>query len=105
MRCEQAALGAHVGEQAVANAAGVDKSLVTINVTAASVRITATIAVPTSTTAAAVAAATGNEHDTVDRVLHQMATRFDDLAMAAEHEVDRQTELAALGGTHSEAVR
>jgi len=49
--------------------------------------------------AAAVAAATGNEHDTVDRVLHQMATRFDDLAMAAEHEVDRQTELAALAAT------
>ena len=40
--------------QAVATAAGVDKSLVTIEVTAASVIITATIAVPASTTAAVV---------------------------------------------------
>ena len=38
-------------QQKVATAAGVDKSLVTIKVTAASVRITATIAVPTSKTA------------------------------------------------------
>ena len=38
-------------QQKVANAAGVDKSLVTIRVAAASVRITATIAVPASTTA------------------------------------------------------
>ena len=38
-------------QQKVAAAAGVDKSLVTIRVAAASVRITATIAVPTSTTA------------------------------------------------------
>ena len=35
-------------QEKVANVAGVDKSLVTINVTAASVRITATIAVPES---------------------------------------------------------
>ena len=41
-------------QQAIATAAGVDKSLVTISVAAASVRITATIAVPASTTAAAV---------------------------------------------------
>ena len=38
-------------QEKVANVAGVDKSLVTINVTAASVRITATIAVPVSMTA------------------------------------------------------
>ena len=38
-------------QQKVATAAGVDKSLVTIEVTAASVRIIATIAVPTSKTA------------------------------------------------------
>ena len=38
-------------QQWVADAAGVDKSLVTINVTAASVRITATIAVPASMSA------------------------------------------------------
>ena len=38
-------------QQKVAEAAGVDKSLVTIRVVAASVRITATIAVPASTTA------------------------------------------------------
>ena len=38
-------------QQKVADAAGVDKSLVTIRVTAASVRITATIAVPASKTA------------------------------------------------------
>ena len=38
-------------QQKVADAAGVDKSLVTISVAAASVRITATIAVPASTTA------------------------------------------------------
>ena len=31
MRCEQAALGAHVGEQAVANAAGVDKYRVIVD--------------------------------------------------------------------------
>jgi hypothetical protein len=37
--------------QKVANAAGVDKSVVTIRVTAASVRITATVAVPDSMTA------------------------------------------------------
>ena len=41
-------------QQKVATAAGVDKSLVTIEVTAASVLITATIAVPAATTAAAV---------------------------------------------------
>ena len=41
-------------QQKVANVAGVDKSLVTIRVAAASVRITATIAVPASTTADAV---------------------------------------------------
>ena len=40
--------------QGIATAAGVDKSLVTIAITAASVIITATIAVPASTTAAAV---------------------------------------------------
>ena len=40
--------------QGIATAAGVDKSLVTIAVAAASVIITATIAVPASTTAAAV---------------------------------------------------
>ena len=40
-------------QQGVATAAGVDKSLVTIAITAGSVLITATIAVPTSTTAAA----------------------------------------------------
>ena len=40
--------------QGVATAAGVDKSLVTIAVTAGSVLITATIAVPASTTATAV---------------------------------------------------
>ena len=38
-------------QQKVASAAGVDRSLVTISVAAASVRITATIAVPASTTA------------------------------------------------------
>ena len=42
-------------QQKVANVAGVDKSLVTINVTAASVRIIATIAVPESLTANQVA--------------------------------------------------
>ena len=41
-------------QQGVATAAGVDKSLVTIRVTAASVRITASIAVPAATTAVAV---------------------------------------------------
>ena len=42
-------------QQKVANVAGVDKSLVTINVTAASVRIIATIAIPESMTANQVA--------------------------------------------------
>ena len=41
-------------QQGVATAAGVDKSIVTIRVTAASVRITASIAVPAATTAAVV---------------------------------------------------
>ena len=41
-------------QQRVAAAAGIDKSLVTINVAAASVIITASIAVPASTTATAV---------------------------------------------------
>jgi len=41
-------------QQGVATAAGVDKSIVTIRVTAASVRITASIAVPAATTAVAV---------------------------------------------------
>ena len=41
-------------QQGIATAAGVDKSIVTIRVTAASVRITATIAVPADTTAVAV---------------------------------------------------
>ena len=43
-------------QQKIATAAGVDKSLVTISVTAASVIITATIAVPAATTATAVQA-------------------------------------------------
>ena len=43
-------------QENIAAIAGVDKSFVTIDVAAGSVRITATIAVPTSTTAAAVAA-------------------------------------------------
>ena len=43
-------------QQKIATAAGVDKSLITINVAAASVIITATIAVPAATTAAAVQA-------------------------------------------------
>ena len=43
-------------QQKVANAAGVDKSFVTISVAAASVRITATIGVPASMTADAVRA-------------------------------------------------
>ena len=41
-------------QQSVATAAGIDKSLVTISVAAASVIITASIAVPASTTATAV---------------------------------------------------
>jgi len=41
-------------QQGIATAAGVDKSIVTIRITAASVRITATIAVPADTTAVAV---------------------------------------------------
>ena len=49
--------------------------------------------------AAAVAARTGDDPDVVDRVLHQMATRFDDLAMVAAREADRRTELAALAAT------
>jgi anion-transporting ArsA/GET3 family ATPase len=49
--------------------------------------------------AAAVAAATGDDPDVVDRVLHQMATRFDDLAMVAAREADRRTELAPLAAT------
>jgi len=53
----------------------------------------------TADVAAAVAAATGDDVDIVDRVLHQMATRFDDLAMVAAREADRRTELAALATT------
>ena len=49
--------------------------------------------------AAAVAERTGDDPDVVDRVLHQMATRFDDLAMVAAREADRRTELAALAAT------
>ena len=41
-------------QQGIATAAGVDKSIVTIRITAASVRITATIAVPADTTAVVV---------------------------------------------------
>ena len=52
-------------QQKVADAAGVHKSLVTIRVTAASVIITATIAVPASTTAAAVAASLLSSFGTV----------------------------------------
>ena len=50
-------------KQNVANAAGVDKSLVAIRVTAASVIITATIAVPASMTA--------------DKMQSSLAARFD----------------------------
>jgi hypothetical protein len=46
-----------------------------------------------------VAARTHDDPDLVDRVLHQMATRFDDLAMVAAREADRRTELAALAAT------
>ncbi|MGA9277721.1 ArsA family ATPase, partial [Ilumatobacter sp.] len=51
------------------------------------------------TVAHAVAAATGDDDEIVDRVLHLMATRFDDLAMVAAREADRRSELAALATT------
>ena len=53
-------------QQSVAAAAGVDKSLVTIRVAAASVIITASIAVPASTTAAAVQASLSSKLATVE---------------------------------------
>jgi len=53
-------------QQNVANAAEVDKSLVTIRVAAASVRITATIAVPASTTADALQALLSSSLGTAD---------------------------------------
>ena len=49
--------------------------------------------------AARIAAEIGDDPDIVDRVLHQMATRFDDLAMVAAREADRRTELAPLAAT------
>ena len=49
--------------------------------------------------AAELAAVTGDDPEVVDRVLHQMATRFDDLAMVAAREADRRAELAALAAT------
>jgi len=49
--------------------------------------------------AGAVAAVTGDDVDVVDGVLHEMATRFDDLAMVAAREADRRAELAALATT------
>ena len=49
--------------------------------------------------ATTIAAATGDDVDVVDRVLHQMATRFDDLAMVAARESDRRHDLAALTTT------
>ncbi|WP_051062937.1 ArsA family ATPase [Ilumatobacter nonamiensis] len=52
-----------------------------------------------SDVADAVATVTGDDAATVDRVLHQMATRFDDLAMVAAREADRRKELAALATT------
>eukprot|EP00964_Phaeocystis_antarctica_P113761 scaffold77762_cov48-Phaeocystis_antarctica.AAC.7 len=53
-------------QQNVATAAGVDKSLVTILVATASVRITATIAVPASTTADAVQTSLSSSLGTAD---------------------------------------
>ena len=53
-------------KQNVANAAGVDKSLVAISVTAASVIITATIAVPASMTADKMQSSLASHFDTTD---------------------------------------
>ena len=53
-------------QQKIATAAGVDKSLVTIRVTAASVRITATIAVPASMTADKVQTSLSSSLGTID---------------------------------------
>ena len=53
-------------QQKVATAAGVDKSLVTISVAAASVLITATIAVPATTTAAAIRTSLSSSLGTAD---------------------------------------
>ena len=53
-------------QQKIATAAGVDKSLVTIQVTAASVRITATIAVPASMTADQVQTSLSSSLGTID---------------------------------------
>ena len=49
--------------------------------------------------AALVAERTDTDAEVVDRVLHQMATRFDDLAMVAAREADRRAELATLAAT------
>ena len=53
-------------QQSIADAAGVDKSLVTISVAAASVIITASIAVPASTTASAVQTSLSSKLATVE---------------------------------------
>merc|ERR1719272_2737920 len=53
-------------QQKIANAAGVDKSFVTIDIQAASVKITATIAVPVSTSAIAVKASLDAALSTVE---------------------------------------
>ena len=49
--------------------------------------------------AAEIAAETDSDADVADRVLHQMATRFDDLAMVAAREADRRAELTRLAAT------
>jgi anion-transporting ArsA/GET3 family ATPase len=46
-----------------------------------------------------IAAETGDDPALVDRVLHEMASRFDDLAMVAAREADRRSELASLTAT------
>jgi anion-transporting ArsA/GET3 family ATPase len=43
--------------------------------------------------------ATGCDIETIDRVLHTMAERFDDLAMVAAREQDRRAELSSLSAT------
>ena len=66
-------------QEKVANIAGVDKSLVTIEVVAASVIITATIGVPASTTAAAVEASLSSKLGTA-------AAASDELGITVESE-------------------
>ena len=83
-------------QQKIADAAGVHKSLVTIRVTAASVRITATIAVPAFKTADQVQTSLSSRLDTADEASTALGITVEEVPTVTAHSNTDSTNVAVI---------